>query len=49
MIVGLGEGKKIVRELNREDLRGIFLLKVENGFGYVVCFKRLRLNFMSRN
>lgn len=49
MTAGLGEGKKTVRELNREDPRGTSLPKVENGFGHVVCPKRPRLNSMSRN
>lgn len=38
----------MVRELNGEDPGGMSLPKVENGWGHVVCPKRLGLNSLSR-
>lgn len=42
------EGRKMERMLNGEDPGGMSLPKVENGFGRMVCLKRLGLNSMRR-
>ena len=48
MTAELREGRKMERELKGEDPGGMSLPKAENGFGHVVCLKRLGLNSTSR-